>query len=651
MIFHNFKKQIFHLLWICLIFVSSGLSAAQSLPDISPNDVKKKLFEIMQAHATYKKMTPELAARALLNFINEMDPAKTYFIESDISGWLAPSPELLDQVVKEYDQATYTTFEAMFDKMKGAIHRRDEMEDRIDKMELPKDVDIKEFKEMEWAKDEEALFQRLYRLKALQLEIAGKIDEKSRDLALQRLTKQRYKREQEFLTNNAVNREHFFLSLILKATASALDSQTAYFTPAEAEQFLIQVQQRMFGLGVLIRDDLTGYKIMKIVEGGPADLDGRLKAEDQIVAINGEPVVGMDINDVVDRIRGEAGTEVILTILRSQEEGKASEVQTIEITLKRGEVVLKENRIETSHEPYGDGVIGHIKLFSFYQDPQSSSSSDLAKAIDELKKLSLKGLVLDLRDNTGGVLLQAVSVSGLFITKGVVVSVKESGGEIQRLREIDGKVNWDGPLIILTNRLSASAAEIVAQTLQEYGRAIVVGDDHTFGKGTFQTFTLNAVGEEKVNPKGEYKVTRGKYYTVSGKTPQLVGVIPDIEIPGPYSNLDIGEKFTKYPLYNDEIKPQFDDDLSDIPFFQRERVGLLYKAGLQQRLTAYSTLLPLLKSNAEYRMKHNKEYQKFLEAIKKESPDPEVLKLYVDVDFQYIESAQIMKDLLYLLKK
>ena len=183
-------------------------------------------------------------------------------------------------------------------------------------------------------------------------------------------------------------------------------------------------------------------------------------------------------------------------------------------------MVLKETRLEKSYEPYGNGVIGHFHLFSFYQDPNSSSAGDLKEAILEMKKKqNLKGIVLDLRNNAGGLLPQAVSVTGLFISKGVVVSVKDNTGVVQHLRNIDGQPIWTGPLIVLTNRTSASAAEIVAQTLQDYGRALVVGDPHTYGKGTFQTFTLESANYGKVNPKGEFKVTRGRYYTVSGKSP------------------------------------------------------------------------------------------------------------------------------------
>lgn len=624
--------------------------SAQLLPDITPGIVKSKLNEIMRSHAQYKQLNPVLVKRALQNYLDELDPTKTYFVEADIEEWNNPSDALVEQILAEYKQGKYTVYDQIFKEMIKAIRRRDDIEERIDHAELPKNVEFSEFKDLKWAKNEEDLYHRLLRLKALQLESAEKLNEESKELSLQRITKRRYKREQEFLTTNSLDREHFILSMVLKATASALDSHTAYFTPSEAEQFMIQVQQRLFGLGVQIRDDLSGFTVVKIIEGGPAAIDKNLKVNDRIIAINAEPVVGMDILEVVELIRGEEGTTVDLTVLRDEEVNGVKTAEKLDILLKRGEVILKDTRIESSADPYGNGVVAHIKLYSFYQDRQSSSASDIHEALMKIKKEhTLKGVILDLRDNSGGILPQAVAVTGLFITNGVVVSVKDSSGAIQHLRDIDGKTSWDGPLVILTNRLSASAAEIVAQTLQDYGRAIVVGDDHTFGKGTFQTFTLDSTNN-KVNPQGEYKVTRGKYYTVSGKTPQLVGVQPNIVVSGPYMNMDVGEQFTKFPLENDHIPEQFNDDLSDVPFFQREPISFLYRSNLQPRLIIYDQYLPLLRKNAEMRIKDDKSYQKFLEEIKKENPDSEVLKLYVETDFQYQETLNIMKDLLYMMK-
>ncbi len=315
----------------------------------------------------------------------------------------------------------------------------------------------------------------------------------------------------------------------------------------------------------------------------------------------------------------------------------------------RGEVVLKESRLETSYEPYGDGIIGILHLFSFYQDANSSSSTDLHKAIEGLKKEhNLKGIVLDLRSNAGGLLTQAVSVTGLFIGKGVVVSVKDNSGTVQRLRNIENRPVWDGPLIVLTNRASASSAEIVAQALQDYGRTLVVGDKESFGKGTFQTFTLESANFGKVNPKGEYKVTRGRYYTVSGKSPQLTGVLADIVVPGVFSEMEIGEKYAKFPVENDRIEPSFDDDLADIPFAHREQITKLYRFNLQPILKTYQPYLPLLTKNSQERVEKNKNYQSLLKEIAKKEGFSEDTLPFGQTDLQLEEAINIIKDLVFL---
>jgi carboxyl-terminal processing protease len=199
------------------------------------------------------------------------------------------------------------------------------------------------------------------------------------------------------------------------------------------------------------------------------------------------------------------------------------------------------------------------------------------------------------------------------------------------------------------NRASASAAEIVAQTLQDYGRALVIGDDHTFGKGSFQTFTLDPVNNAKVNPQGEYKVTRGRYYTVSGKSPQLKGVPSDIVIPGILSQLDIGEKFAKFPLENDEIESHFEDDLSDISPFHRLQLGPMYKYNLQQKLTTYASYVDVLKKNSQIRIETNKNYQNFLTEIEKKNFDSDPIELFGQSDLQLVESLNVMKDLIFLM--
>ena len=227
--------------------------------------------------------------------------------------------------------------------------------------------------------------------------------------------------------------------------------------------------------------------------------------------------------------------------------------------------------------------------------------------------------------------------------------MKDNQGNIRHLRNYNASPVWTGPLIVLTNKGTASCAEIVAQTLQDYGRAIVVGDATTWGKGSYQSFTLAMDGNEaKIHPSGEFKVTRGLYYTVSGKSPQLNGMTVDIEVPGPLTGLEIGEAKEKFPLEADRITPNFKDHLADVSPLYRWQMSKLYRQNRQQQMDCYSMHLPLLKANSSTRLEQNQNYQNFLKEIKKEKFDPDQIEPYGQNDLQLEETCNLMKDLIWL---
>lgn len=637
-----FKKITF-----LIIFLVAICEAKQ--PQLTPRDVRTKVEEVLKAHVCHKSLNQELIGRSLRNFLEELDPTKTYFLQKEVAAWWDPSDETLQTILEGYQRSDFSEFEKIHETLVGVLERRSSLESRIQSKDLLKGVKSEEFRDIHWVDGEEALLDRLIRIKSLQMESLVKLDDAAREKFFQRQDKRRMNREAEFLESQAEERQKMVLAYVLKAMMASLDAHTNYFTPSEANQFMIQVQQRLFGIGVQLRDDLDGLSIQRILENSPASQSHKVKLNDKIIAVNREPVVGLDINEAVELIRGEKDTSVLLTILREGEEDGVRRTEKIDIELVRNEVVLEESRLETLLEPFGNGMIAHLRLFSFYQDPTSSSSSDLRKSLEQVKKdYTLKGVVLDLRGNAGGLLTQAVGVTGLFITKGVVVSIQDHTGKIQHLRETEGKPIWDGPLVVLINRASASAAEIVAQTLQDYGRALVVGDDHSFGKGSFQTFTLDPMHQDKVNAQGEYKVTRGRYYTVSGKSPQLSGVQSDIVVPGILSQLDIGEKYAKFPLENDTIDPHFEDDLSDISPLHRLQLGPMYRYNLQKKLAMYEPYLETLRANSKFRIGAHKGYQSFLQEIEKKNYDSEAVNLFNQNDLQLIEAMSVMKDLVFL---
>ncbi len=632
--------------WInLLIFCFFPLLLVGKPPELTPHNVRVKIDEILRAHATHHVLNQELVSRSLLNFLHELDPNYCYLIEPEVIAWTKPSEELLSTVLKELKNNQFSIFEEIYALMLKAIDRRRALENEISRDVSAESVDPEEFKNMTWVQTKEALKKRLEHLHQLQIKTVERILDPEEQLQFQkRLDKRRTTHEDEL---KADTRNYSVLTYVLKAVASSLDSQTSYFTPFEANQLMVQMQQRLFGIGAHLRDDLSGFTIVQILDNSPLSRHPEVLVGDQIIAVNKQPVVGLDITEVVELVRGVEGTSVILTFLRRKEN---QQDQQFDVQITRGEIVLKESRFESGYEPFGKGVIGILRLNSFYQDSEYSSASDLSQEIEQLKKKhKLEGIILDLRSNTGGLLPQAVSVAGLFMNKGVVVSIKDNTGFIQRLRNLESKATWDGPLIILTNKLSASSSEIVAQSLQEYGRALIVGDPETFGKGTFQTFTLESTSYGKVNSQGEYKVTRGHYYTVSGKTPQKVGVKANIIVPGPLSEMEIGERFSKYPLEADEIPPCFEDDLSDIPILHRYQVSKLYKGQLQPIATTYYPFSPQLVSNSTYRLKNNLNHQNLLKAIS--SKQPEKTPTLGASDLQLQEAVNIMKDLIFMMHR
>ncbi|MGM0439814.1 MAG: S41 family peptidase [Chlamydiota bacterium] len=639
-------------IFVTILTIFASFYCEAKLPELDNNDVKEKIEEITESHVKFRQPNSTLFRRALANYLEELDPTKSYFTEEDIQRWVNPSDELIDSMMRSYRQSSFPEFEAINDVMIKAITRRDQLEEKLANSELPAPTLLsRDLRQTNWPSNEEQLFERLLNFKALQRQAAEALPLEKRDRALERIEKMRLNSEEDFATADLSERKKLINTNIIKAFAAAFDSHTAYFTPGEATQFMIDVQHRLFGIGVQLRDNLNGFSIVKIIEGGPADKSQQLKPQDRIIAIDDEPVVGMDIYEVVELIRGEKNTPVDLTIVRvnSSEENSTQE-ETHEITLRRDEIVVQDSRLETSYEPFGDGVIACLKLHTFYQDPNDSSAEDIAEELKKLKKEhNPKGVILDLRYNSGGMLSQAIAVSGLFITQGVVVSIQDNTGDIQHLRDFSGTTAWDGPLVILTSRASASAAEIVSQTLQDYGRAIIVGDDHTFGKGTFQTFTLNTIDNEHVNPEGEYKVTRGMYYTASGKSPQLLGVQADVVVPGIFSQSEIGEKFSKYPLENDSIESNIEDKLTDLSTFQRKKLLRFYGYNLQPKLVGYTKFIDLLKKNSQQRIASNNNYQNFLTELSRQPDNEEEQEIeFGQNDLQLIEAFNITKDLIIL---
>lgn len=415
--------------------------------------------------------------------------------------------------------------------------------------------------------------------RALELEIEKKKAEKAKDIPEmpKKSAKERLKQRLDYLRRIGDEMEPIDVAeMFLNSIAAVYDPHTSYLSPVSDEDFNISMSLKLSGIGAVltIEDDYT--KIVEIVSGGPADKDGRLQAGDRIIAVaqgNGEAedILGMPLQKVVRKIRGPVGTQVTLTVLQAKNGGVNS--VPVKITLTRAEVVVKDSEakgeVRTLKDENGkDRKLGVISLPSFYLDFEAASkgdpnykcaSRDVQKILLDFNKQGVEGLIIDLRSNGGGSLQDVVKLCGLFIKDGPMVQVRSKESTETLDDEDGGSVVYDKPMIVLVNRLSASASEILAGAIRDYGRGIVIGDSKTHGKGTVQTIQhLDPMMPFMVGKKikgGSVKITIAKFYRVNGESTQLKGVAPDIIFPSFFDVMDLGEDKLDNPLPWDTIAP------------------------------------------------------------------------------------------------
>ena len=429
------------------------------------------------------------------------------------------------------------------------------------------------------------------------------------------------------------------LTQVLKSLGKALDPHTRYYTPNEANLLYNLMQQQFYGIGVALKVDEGSFYVRDLIEGGPAAKSGQLMIGDQVMAVDGVSLDGMEMLEASSLIKGNKGSQVKLDVKRDSFFGS----KTFTLTLNRDTIILDQGRIQSSVIPYQDGIIGHIKVNTMYKDSKTNTSLDVSRIINKWKKENnLKGVILDLRSNPGGYMPEAIQTAGLFIKKGIIATMVDSSGKETHLRDISPKPPiWYGPLIILVDKKTGSAAEIITGTLQDYERAIVVGDSHTYGKGTYQTLRSKKRGEVLEDPKGSFKVTRGYYFTVLGRSPQVEGITPDIVVPGPLSESEIGERYLENALPPRYLHPHYSDTLEDMPPIKKNKMEEVCLKGVEKINCISGEYMDWLQTSSQKRIESNKQYQNYLESLKEKPVDP-------PKDFQLEETVNIMKDMIEL---
>ncbi|MCK0753128.1 carboxy terminal-processing peptidase [Chromohalobacter japonicus] len=546
-------------LW--LVVCAPALADAPAPTDEQRQAATEVAESLRYGHYADINLDDEWSSRAFQRYLDVLDPQRAYLLSRDVKDFhdLASSfDEALDEGKLERVYELYARYQERLEaRLKWMIERLDDGSDfnyqGNERLALDREDES-------WAQGQDAL-DRLWekRLKnaALTQSLSAPEEDNAEDIV--KTLRDRY--ENQLSRVEQTNAEDV-LVMFLSAVTGTVDPHTEYLSPSQSESFDIQMKLSLEGIGALLQSEGEYVKVSSLVPGGPADKGDALEPADRIVAVgqgeDGEMVnvVGMRLDEVVDLIRGPKGSTVRLDVIPA----KAVDVtRTHTVRITRDTVKLEDqaaqSEVVTVTRDGKDHKVGVIDVPTFYVDFDAwqagdsdyrSSTRDVAKEIDKLKQENVEGIVLDLRNNGGGALQEANSLIGLFIDRGPTVQVRDARGRINLYGDSDRGAHYDGPLTVLVNRLSASASEIFAGAIQDYGRGLVVGNQ-TFGKGTVQT--LNDLSH------GQIKLTRAKFYRITGESTQLRGVEPDITFPSLIGMDEIGESALDNALPWDKVRP------------------------------------------------------------------------------------------------
>ena len=568
---------------ISLLFFASISTTLLSAPNYGT--IAQYVANLIQNnHYSRTDFEDEVSEKFLESYLKFLDSNKLYFNQKDIDLFNKKYKTTLDDYIFEGSIQPATDIYNLY--VERVTKRVEKIKEILNNKEFKFDSDRtveKRRKDSDWATDEQAcdqLWENILEGQLLEEEIrkrrqterAKELGKKLEDIlgddskeSPKEKILNRYTRFMETLDKNDKEEAcNFFLSTL----SQVYDPHSEYFSQSELENFQVNMQNKLVGIGALLQMDDGAAKIQGLVVGGPADRGGELQIGDRIVGVSQGSdkemvdILYMKLNRVVDMIRGEKNTTVILKVVPTD-----APDETKLISIVRDEVKLKDKaaNAELIEVMGDDGVatkIGWINLYAFYADMQRgtvSCSFDVKRLLERLKKEKIESLVIDLRGNGGGSLEEAIRLTGLFIDGGPVVQAKSAKGRITNKKSKVPNAIYDGPLVVLTDRSSASASEIFAAALQDYGRAIVVGDKSTFGKGTVQTVMPVRNYMPAIFPKdtkdraGALKVTIQKFYRIAGGSTQLKGVVPDIILPSYRDALETGEESLPNALEHDSI--------------------------------------------------------------------------------------------------
>ncbi len=553
-------------------------NAAEASESLSPTTEQRFTTRLASRflssyHYAAEELDDELSARIFDQYLERLDPNRMYFLDADIDQLDRYRHRLDDALRAAEIEPAFEIFSVYRKRLKERVEfARQTLETEFD-FTVDEEYEF-DRSESAWASSTEEL-EDIWRRRVKNDWLGLKLAERETDDIRETLD-ERYER---ILTRvddfNADDVFQFFMN----AYANAIEPHSSYMSPRLAENFEISMKLSLDGIGALLSSQNEYVEVAEVVPGGPADLDGRLEAGDRIVGVAQEDeefvdVVGWRLDDVVDLIRGERETLVRLEILPA-ETGIKGPPEVIDIV--RNEVKLEEQAAQASVEEIetdeGTKKIGIIDVPVFYVDFKGrsrnepdyrSSTRDVRRLINELRSEGVDGLVIDLRGNGGGALVEATTMTGLFIDTGPIVQVRDANGRVSVEADREPGTAWDGPLAVLVNRSSASASEIFAAAIQDYGRGIILGEP-TFGKGTVQNlFNLDNYMTDEDKKLGQIKLTMAKFFRIDGGSTQLRGVTPDITLPSYGEPDNYGEAALDHAMAWSEIEQADFQPIADL---------------------------------------------------------------------------------------
>lgn len=598
-------------LFLLLLTWIAPLSAAQQL---TSNDIPRVMERLFHLHIDHKEFNATIVRRMVKLYIEQFDPDRSQLLDQEVSSYLNLSDAKARAIQARLEKRDYSDFHTLNEIFAKAQARTQQMRAQIGReliQQGPSESTLTSAYLSTYAASERDLLERqknkMVRFFLFHQERSQLNTPERRGKVIALYEKRVLRSESSYLflkptlsRTELPKAENYQTLKLLKAFAKSLDTHTSFFSAEEASEMRASLEKQFEGVGVVLSEGVDGVQIADLVKGSPAAESGKIQVNDLLVEIDGIKTSRYSFDEVLELLK-KSRSDVRLGFQRDN--------QIYHVTLQKRPIAMDDDRIQATYELVDGGVVGKISLYSFYENQDGiSSEKDIREAIRRFRELGeLKGLILDLRNNPGGYLTQAVKVTGLFVQNGVVVISKYGKDDLHYLRNVVGKALYNGPLVVLISQMSASASEIVAQALQDFGVAVVVGDKRSFGKGSiqFQTFT-----DERSDLY--YKVTVGKYYTVSGRTTQIEGVQADIVVPTNYAPYNIGERYLEYPLQPDTVEAAYTDPLTDLDPKTRLLFERRYMPQLQRVVSFWRNRVAVLKERSAARIAQNSQYQAFL---------------------------------------